>query len=122
MRARSSGTLASSTSRGISRYTGPGAPFTDSRNAIEIMSAIRGMRRDLLMAHVDDLDAFVQTAVVDVDDMAAAKRPDDINPFILERLGYQMPTRNDRTGRFFLGFAICCHEVPSFGWLPCKNS
>ena len=41
------------------------------------------MRGDLLMAHIDNLDAFVETTVIDVDDVAAAKRPDHIDAFIL---------------------------------------
>ena len=46
---------------------------------------IRGMRRDLLMAHIDDADTLIDAAVVDVDDVAAAQREDGINAFILER-------------------------------------
>ena len=58
--------------------------------------AVRRMGRDLLMAHVDDLDALVDAAVVDVDDMAAAERPDHLDAFVLERLGDQMPAGDHR--------------------------
>ncbi len=58
--------------------------------------AVRRMRGDLFMAHVDDLDAFVDAAVVDVDDMAAAERPDHLDAFVLERLGDQMPAGDHR--------------------------
>ena len=69
------------------------------------------MRSDLFVAHVDDLDALVDAAVVDVDDMAAAKRPDDLDAFVLERLGHQMSAGNNRAGSFFFGFGIYwrCH-------------
>ena len=48
------------------------------------------MRRDLLVAHVDDLDTFVETAVVNIDDMATAKGKDDVDALTLERLGDKM--------------------------------
>ena len=64
------------------------------------------VRRDLLMAHVDDFDAFVDAAVVDIDDMTAAERPDHLDAFILERLGDQMPAGDNRTGRFLFRFDI----------------
>jgi len=34
---------------------------------------------------VDDLDAFIGAAVVDVDDMAAAEGEDDVDPLVLSR-------------------------------------
>ena len=80
--------------------------------------AVGGVRRDLLMAHVDDLDAFVDAAVVDVDDMAAAKRPDHLDAFVLERLGDQMPAGDHWAGSFFFSFAGRCHDcLPSTGCL-----
>jgi hypothetical protein len=54
----------------------------------------------LLVAHINDLDAFVEATVVDVDDMAAAKRPDDFDAFVLERLGDQMAAGDHRADRF----------------------
>ena len=57
--------------------------------------AVGGVRRGLLVAHVDDADALVQAAVVDVDDVAAAQREDCVDPFRLERLGDQVAARND---------------------------
>ena len=56
--------------------------------------AVGGMGRDLLVAHVDDLDALVQAAVVDVDDMAAAEREDGFDALVLERLGDQVAARD----------------------------
>ena len=52
------------------------------------------MGRDLLVAHVDDLDAFVKAAVVDVDDMAAAQGEDGLDALVFERLGNQVAARN----------------------------
>src|SRR5882724_11100919 len=160
-------TSRSRTSRGISRYTGPGAPLKASRAAIETMSAtrsvlgtvaanlvigvmrstcgrscsdpilcwvsapcppmcstglserkavaipvtalvqpgpavvttqpslpvsrvtVRGVSSDLLVAHVDDADAFIDAAIVDVDDVSAAQGEDRIDAFVLQRLGDQ---------------------------------
>ncbi len=169
MTALAMSTSRSSTSRGISRYTGPGAPLNASRTAIETMSATRsvlgtlaanlvmgvidvdvrqvlqrahlvlrqralaadvqdralgaerggdaghrvraarargrddaaelarlariavgGMRGDLLVAHVDDADALIDAAVVDVDDVAAAQREDRIDTLVLQRLRHQV--------------------------------
>ena len=56
--------------------------------------AVGGMGRDLLVAHVDDLDAFVQAAVVDVDDMAAAQGEDGLDALVFERLGNQVAAGN----------------------------
>ena len=69
------------------------------------------MRGDLFVAHVDDLDALVDAAVVDVDDMAAAKRPDHLDAFVLERFGDQMPAGDHGSRRFFFRFGIYwrCH-------------
>ena len=58
--------------------------------------AVGGMGRDLLVAHVDDLDPLVQAAVVDVDDMSAAQREDGLDALVLERLGDQVAARDLR--------------------------
>ena len=57
--------------------------------------AIRGMRRGLLMTHVDDTYAFIKTAIVDIDNMTATKRKYGIDAFGLERLGDQVTAGND---------------------------
>ena len=73
---------------------------------------VGGVRRHLFMTHVDDLDAFIEAAIVDVDDMTAAERPDHFDAFVLERLGDQMPAGDHRAGSFFFGFGISwrCHR------------
>ena len=43
--------------------------------------------RRLLMANVDYSNPFVQTSVVDVDDMSTAQGENSINAFLLGRLG-----------------------------------
>ena len=57
--------------------------------------AVGGVRRDLLVADVDDPDALVEAAVVDVDDVAAAQREDRVDALVLERLGREMAARDD---------------------------
>ena len=57
--------------------------------------AVGGMGGDLLVAHVDDPDAFVQAAVVDVDDVPAAEREDRVHAFVLERPGDQVTAGDD---------------------------
>jgi len=56
--------------------TGAGDSFNGGYLAARLAGhariAVGGVRRDLLVAHVDDLDAFVDAAVIDVDDVAAA--------------------------------------------------
>jgi hypothetical protein len=56
--------------------------------------AVRGVRRDLLVPHVDDADALVDAAVVDVDDMAAAEREDRIHALVLESFRHEVTTRD----------------------------
>ena len=53
----------------------------------------------LFVVHVDDLDAFIQAAVVDVDDVAAAQGEYDVHALVLEGLGDQVAARN-----FLLGY------------------
>ncbi len=52
--------------------------------------AVGGVGRDLLMPDIDDADAFIDAAVVDVDDMAAAQGEDRVDALGLQRLGDQM--------------------------------
>ena len=47
---------------------------------------IRGVDGGLLVAHVDDLDALVEAAVVEGHDVAARKREDDLDAGLLESL------------------------------------
>ena len=58
--------------------------------------AVGGVRGDLLVADVDDVDALVDAAVVDVDDVAAAEGEDHVDPLGLERLGDQVTTGDRR--------------------------
>jgi hypothetical protein len=57
--------------------------------------AVGGVRRDLLVPYVDDANALVDAAVIDVDDVAAAKREDRVHPFVLERFRHQVTARDD---------------------------
>ena len=57
--------------------------------------AVGGVRGDLLVPHVDDADALIDAAVIDVDDVAAAEREDRIDAFVLQRLGDQVTARDD---------------------------
>ena len=65
--------------------------------------AVGRMRGDLLVAHVDDADALVDAAVIDVDDVAAAQRKDRVDAFVLQRLGDQVTAgRHARVAAFLL--------------------
>ena len=66
--------------------------------------AIRRVRRDLLMAHIDDLDALVDASVVDVDDVAAAQREDGIDALALQGAGDEVTTGDD------IGFAALARK------------
>ena len=57
--------------------------------------AVGGVRGGLLVAHVDDADALVDAAVIDVDDVAAAQREDGVDALGLERLGDEVAARDD---------------------------
>ncbi len=45
------------------------------------------VRGHLLVTHVDDLDPFVDTSVIDVDDVAAGNGEDVLDAFLLEHFG-----------------------------------
>jgi hypothetical protein len=62
------------------------------------------------MADVDYLDALIDAAIIDIDDMTAAQRPDHLDAFVLKRFGDKMPPGNYRSGRFIFGFKIFCHR------------
>ena len=58
---------------------------------------------DLLVAHIDDLDALVDAAVIDIDDVTAAQGEDGVHPLGLERLGDEVASGNDAgVAAFFL--------------------
>ena len=62
------------------------------------------MRGDLLMAHVDDLDAFVDASVIDIDDVPAGNGEDVLDAFLLEHLGDDLAGGNHLRGG--VGFHI----------------
>ena len=66
--------------------------------------SVGGVGRDLLVADVDDLDALVDAAVVDVDDVPAAEREDRVDPLRAESLGDQVATGDGLR----LGLGGCC--------------
>ncbi len=70
--------------------------------------AVGGMGGGLLMAHVDDADAFVDAAVIDVDDVAAAQGEDGVDTLVLQRLGDQMATGYDAGVGALLGKRVGC--------------
>src|ERR1700730_14611903 len=47
------------------------------------------------MAHVDDTNAFIDAAVIDIDDVPAAECEYRVHPLVLQRLGDQMSAGND---------------------------
>ena len=57
--------------------------------------AVGRVGRHLLVAHIDDADALVDAAVIDVDDVAAAQREDGVDAFVLERFGDKVAARDD---------------------------
>ena len=69
---------------------GPGGRDDASELAGLTRVAVGRVRGDLLVAHVDDADALIDAAVVDVDDVPAAERKDRIDAFVLERLRDQV--------------------------------
>src|SRR3954468_10227875 len=87
------------------RVGGAGAGGDDgaARLAGDARVRVGGMRGDLLVADVDDLDALVDAAVVDVDDVAAAEGVDHVDPLCLQGLGDQVAA-GDQPG--LDGFAL----------------
>ncbi len=65
--------------------------------------AVRGVRRHLLVAHVDDAYALVEAAVVNVDDVTAAQREHGVDALALESLGHEVSSRDQGAGTIFLG-------------------
>ena len=86
--------------RGRDPGDGVGAPRTGGGHHAPEPSglarvAVRRMRRDLLVAHVDDLDALVDAAVVDVDDVAAAQGEDRVDPLAAKGLRDEVAAGDD---------------------------
>ena len=69
---------------------GPGGDDGAAGLAGDPRVAVGGVRGHLLVAYVDDVDALVDAAVVDVDDVAAAERVDHLHALRLECLGDQV--------------------------------
>ena len=88
---------------------GPGGDDRAAGLAGDARVAVGGVGGDLLVADVDDLDALVDAAVVDVDDVAAAEGVDHVDALGLQRLGDQV-TAGDRfrhRAPFFVSSAYC---------------
>ncbi len=77
------------------RAAGPGGRHHATESAGLARVAVGGVRRRLLVTHVDDADALVDAAVINVDDVAAAQREDGVHALGLERLGDEMAAGND---------------------------
>ena len=74
---------------------GPGGGYHAAEFAGLPGIAVGRMRGDLLMTHIHDADALVQTAVIDIDDMPAAEREYGVHPLVFQRLGDQMAAGDD---------------------------
>jgi len=74
---------------------GPGGRDDAAEPAGLTRVAVGGVRGNLLVTHVDDADALIDTPVVDVDDVAATEREDRVDAFVLQGLGDQVPAGND---------------------------
>src|ERR1700730_9894396 len=72
----------------------PGGGYDAAELARLAGMAVGGVRGDLFVAHVDDADALIDAAVIDVDDVATAKREDRVDALVPERLGDQPATRD----------------------------
>ncbi len=73
---------------------GAGRGHDDAELACLPCVAVGRMRRHLLVAHIDDADALIDAAVVDVDDVASTQREDGVHALVLERLGDQVSAGN----------------------------
>src|SRR5581483_6447146 len=80
--------------------------------------ALGGMAGDLLVPGVDDADAFVEAAVVDVLDVPAAQREDRVDPLALEHPGDEVAAvdlRHAPAPRLLLRAAKCTARVVGAG-------
>ena len=71
------------------------------------------MNRRLLVAHIDDLDAFVDATVVERHDVAAREREDDFDAGLLEGLGSELSTVKRAIGHGFGTFRIPSRDLPN---------
>ena len=55
---------------------------------------VGGVRGNLLVPHVDDLDPLRLAAVVDVDDVTAAQGEDGVDSLVLQRFGDEVSAGN----------------------------
>ena len=69
--------------------------------------AVGGVGRDLLVPHVDDADALVDAAVIDVDDVAAAQGEDRVDPSFFSALATRWPPET------MFGSRLFCFSVSS---------
>ncbi len=71
--------------------------------------AIGGVGGDLLMPDVDDADALIDAAVVDINDMTAAKRENRVHAFVLQGFGDQVTAgKNAAVAPFCLQGVVRC--------------
>ena len=87
--------------------SGPGGGHHATESAALARVAIGGVGGHLLVVHVDDADAFVDTSVVNVDDVTAAQGKDGIDAFVLEGSGDKMPAGDDICGAALLSESVC---------------
>ena len=90
-------------------HAGAGRDRGDADRArVAARPGVGGVDRRLLVTHVDDLDPFVDAAVVEGHDVAAREGEDDLDTSLLEGLGRQLsavkghvgtPARRGRVGR-----------------------
>jgi len=92
-------------SRDRVRYPRPRSDHRHSRNPGQPGPGVRRMSRRLLVSHVDDANVFIQAAVVDVHDMAAAEGKYGFDPFLLEGFRHQLSTGHVPHGCLLLNAA-----------------
>jgi hypothetical protein len=76
------------------RAARPGGSYDAAELAGLAGISVGGVRSDLFMAYVDDADALIDAAVIDVDDVATAQREDRVDALVPERLGDQTAARD----------------------------
>ena len=64
------------------------------------------MRSNLFMTHINDANTFVNTTVINVDNMSATKSKDGIHTLGFQRLGNQAPSGNE-----VCRFTLLCQGV-----------
>ena len=82
---------------------GPSSDHCTPWRASDARIPIGGMRCDLFVTHIDNLDPLVETSIIDVDDVSATQREDGVDPFMFQGFGHQMPPRNLLPCRLILG-------------------